>query len=155
MELILGLVMFVIVGVALYIAVKHKGALELFNDAPYKTEAPKIDSEKDDINVYPHLKAIAPAKPIIGSEKGKMAKPKLVKVEGGPDKPKAKPVATKAKPVATKAKPVATKATPAPTKAKPNVAQGKPQGTKNKTPAPKPNTTNTNPPTNKKRKPKN
>jgi hypothetical protein len=134
MEIVIGLIILVIVGVALYFAVKNKGALELFSDVPYKTEAPKIVIEEDDdITVYPPLKAIASTKPIISPEKGKMGKPKLVKVEGGPNKSKTKPV---------------------PVNAKPNVAQGKTQGTKNKTTAPIPKTTTTSPSTNKKRKPK-
>ena len=146
MEIVIGLIILVIVGMALYFAVKNKGALELFSDVPYKTEAPKIGIKEDDIIVYPQLKAVTHTHPIISPEKGKMGKPKLVKVEGGPSKPKAKPAPTKAKPVPTKANPVSTKA-------KPNVAQGKTQGTKNKTTAPKPKTT-TSPSTNKKRKPK-
>jgi hypothetical protein len=137
MEIVIGLIALVIVGVVLYFAVKNKGALELFSDAPYKTEAPKIGIKEDDIIVYPQLKAVTPTNPIISPEKGKMGKPKLVKVEGGPSKSKTKSVPEKAKPKVAQGKP-----------------QGKPQGTKNKTTAPKSKTTATSPPTNKKRKPK-
>jgi len=125
MELVLGLVLFIIVAAVIFFAVQSKSALDIFNNVP------KINVKEDDImSVYTSPKESAIEVTTHVPEKEKMDSPKLVKVEGGADKSKVKPT----------------------TKGKPRMAKGKPQVAKNKSTPAKSKATPVNTPVNKKKK---
>jgi len=90
MDLVIGLVVLAGIGILIWVKYNKNKAKEI-NNAPYKIESAPVEI----VEVPKNLTVIETDEVLLSGKTGKMAKPKLTKVEGGPNKakPKAKPKA--------------------------------------------------------------
>jgi hypothetical protein len=100
MELVIGFVVLAGIGMLIWVQYNKNKAKEI-NDVPYKIESAPVEVDE----VPKSLIVLETDEVILSEKKGKMAKPNLTKVEGGPNKRyKGKPKAQVNQPKATKPK---------------------------------------------------
>jgi hypothetical protein len=100
MELVIGLIVLAGIGILIWIKYNKNKAKEI-NDVPYKIESSPVEV----VEVPKSLIVLETDEVILSEKKGKMAKPNLTKVEGGPNKRhKGKPKAPVTQPKPTKPK---------------------------------------------------